>query len=293
MYYVLSIVIGIIIAVMVSVNGQLTMEYGLYLATVMIHITGIITVFVAMILRKEKFRFSRKLHWFIYTGGALGVVTTLFNNLAFGKISVSAILALSLFGQSLTSIVIDQFGLFHMEKRTFCKLKWVGIFLVIIGIAYMTVPIKIDAFIPIIVSFVTGLTIVVSRTTNAVIAKKSGALSSSMLNYLLGFVVSFMVLIFAGSLPHLGQVCLSPRIFIYLGGMLGAIAVILSNLTVAKISSFYMTLFLFVGQTSTGIILDFMITKKLDIHILMGAIFVSLGLCFNLYLDNRKTKITQ
>lgn len=291
MYYLLSIIIGTIIAVMVGVNGQLTMKYGLYLATVMIHIAGILMVLLTMIWRKEKFHINRKFQWFIYTGGALGVVTTLFNNLAFGKISVSAILALSLFGQSLTSIVIDEFGLFHMEKRPFCRLKWIGILLVIIGIGYMTFPIKIIAFMPIMVSFITGLTIVVSRTTNAVIAEKNGALSSSMLNYVVGLTISILVLFLAGGFPQLSHISFSPRIFIYLGGALGAIAVILSNLTVAKISSFYMTLFLFVGQTSTGILLDFMITRKLDIHILIGAIFVSLGLCFNLYLDNRKLKI--
>ena len=62
MYFVISILIGFVIAVMVGMNGQLTITYGLYLATVMIHIVGIVTVFISMLIKKEKFHFSRKFH---------------------------------------------------------------------------------------------------------------------------------------------------------------------------------------------------------------------------------------
>ncbi len=55
----------------------------------------------------------------MYLGGAIGVLTTLFHNLAFTKISVTSIIALSLFGQTITSLIVDKFGIFGMQKRVF------------------------------------------------------------------------------------------------------------------------------------------------------------------------------
>lgn len=194
MYYLYSILIGILIATMIVVNGGLTSHYGVYAATAIIHFIGLIFVYVLLKIKHEKVLsnkhswipwrqskmeediHNKKLPFYLYLGGALGMLTTVFNNVAFGKISVSAILALGLLGQSIVSLFIDQFGLFGMPKCSFPKKKLIGIFFVILGIMFMVSLYEVGMIIAIIVSLMAGVTIVVSRTINACLAQETSLL---------------------------------------------------------------------------------------------------------------------
>ena len=115
MYYFASLMIGILVAVMIAFNGGLTTLYGMYSATVIIHIVGLLLIGGMILLRREK-PFAKRLPWYLYIGGVLGVATTASVNFAIGKISLSAILALGLFGQSVAGALVDQFGWFGMKK---------------------------------------------------------------------------------------------------------------------------------------------------------------------------------
>lgn len=138
MYYLLSILSGVLIAIMVTLNGSLTTWHGVYLASVIIHFVGLVFVVLFMKFRKEKiFGSHKRLPFYLYLGGAVGVITTVTNNMAFGKISVSAILALALLGQSISAIVIDHFGLFHMKVQKFNPKKLFGYAFVLVGIFFL------------------------------------------------------------------------------------------------------------------------------------------------------------
>jgi len=137
MYYFLAVFAGVLIAGMVVQNGRLTDFYGLYPATLLIHAVGLLTSLLFAAIKKDPVFRRKRFHWKYYIGGAVGAATTLFNNMAFGYISVSAILALTLLGQSVTSFVIDEFGLFEMPKQRFDRRKIIGLLLISIGIALM------------------------------------------------------------------------------------------------------------------------------------------------------------
>ncbi len=136
MYYFLSVFTGAIIAIMIAINGVLTSHYSLYLATVIIHIIGLIVITLILIRHKENPApwKNKQLPLFLYSGGLVGVATTVFNNLAFGKISMSAILALVLLGQSIASIIIDHYGWLDMPYQPFNKKKLIGLSFIILGI---------------------------------------------------------------------------------------------------------------------------------------------------------------
>lgn len=95
MYYLLSLFSGILISLMVALNGGLTEKYGAYSATVFIHLTGLFLISALLVIHRDR-PFLRRCTWPLYLGGAIGVATTVFTNMAFGRISVSAILALGL-----------------------------------------------------------------------------------------------------------------------------------------------------------------------------------------------------
>lgn len=126
MYYLLAMFVGFLVAVMLVINGGLTAVYGAWLATIIIHVVGLVAILIVYAFRPGPLIPKIRIPLYYFLGGALGVGTTLFNNMAFGVISLSSITGLGLLGQSLTSLIIDHFGIMGMEKRPFQKRKLIG-----------------------------------------------------------------------------------------------------------------------------------------------------------------------
>jgi len=81
----------------------------------------------------------------------------------------------------------------------------------------------------------------------------------------------------------------SPNWYIYMGGVIGIVVIVLSNITVIKVSAFYLTLLVFVGQIATGVVVDAVIAQEISYRNLIGGVLVAVGLCVNLLLDKYKT----
>ena len=75
------------------------------------------------------------------------------------------------------------------------------------------------------------------------------------------------------------------RLWIYLGGALGVIVVMLLNITVPKIPGFQLTLLVFVGQVFTGILLDSAAGSYHTGTSLWGGIIIAAGLAVNMILE--------
>lgn len=287
MFYLLSMLTGALIALMVAVNGALTGYWGVYPATVAIHVVGLALITVACLLRREKPWTRRGLPLWMYAGGLIGVATTVFNNLAFGRISLSAIVALSLLGQAVTALVIDQFALMGMPRRAFRPAKLAGLLFMLAGCAYMLRGTAFD-LIPVVVSLLAGVSVVISRTVNARLCGRSSETVSTWFNYVTGLLLSAIVLLLVGrgelAVADFGGA--SP--WMYLGGALGVAVVLLSNATVERISAFYMTLLLFVGQVFAGIVVDMALVGAFSMTSLIGGALVAIGMVLNLWLDQTR-----
>ncbi len=135
----ISAFIGALIAIMIMFNGTLSNSFGNYMSTIIIHIVGLFFIVLILILSKSKIKIDSEVPLYLYSAGAIGVFTVLFNNLSFSILGVSIPIALGLLGQSLTSIVIDHFGLLGMKTLKFDKKKYIGLLLIIIGIFIMTI----------------------------------------------------------------------------------------------------------------------------------------------------------
>jgi transporter family-2 protein len=285
----LTVLAGILIAVMVTINGGLSDTYGVYSATVIIHTVGVSFVSVLVAVQRKSLKSGEKLPLHYYLGGAVGVGTVVFNNMAFGRISVTAILALSLLGSVLCSLVVDQYGWFGMARHPVSAKKLPGIALAVLGIAWMLWPFDMRVVVPVIVSLMTGVTIVVSRSLNARLTCKTGMLQSTFFNYAVGLTVSAAILlIFGQGEPMMAGLEFSPRVWIYAGGMLGACIVTLFNVVSVKLSSFYVSLLSFVGQIFAGVALDVLLTGAFSLPNLIGGILVTAGLAQNLWIDKKE-----
>ena len=284
----LSVLAGVLIAIMVTINGGLSDTYGVYSATVIIHMVGVSFVSILVAVRRKCLKSGEKLPLHYYLGGAVGVGTVVFNNMAFGHISVTAILALSLLGSVLCSLVIDQFGWFGMARHPVSVKKLPGIALAVLGIGWMLWPFDMRVAVPVIVSLLTGVTIVVSRSLNACLTCKTGMLQSTFFNYAVGLTVSAVILlIFGRGETMMAGFEFSPRVWIYTGGMLGACIVTLFNAVSVKLSSFYVSLLSFVGQIFAGVALDALLAGAFSLPNLIGGALVATGLAQNLWVDRK------
>ncbi len=281
MYSIFSVLCGLIIAIMIVINGELSATYDVFIATAIIHIVGVMFSFAVIKITKKELKFIRGLPFWAYLGGAFGILTTIFNNYAFGKISVTSIMALGLFGQMATSLVIDSFGLFGMKKHLFQKSALIGLAFSLLGVIVMLDNTVSTGLISVIFSFGAGITVVLTRTVNGTLSKHTGALQGSFINHLVGLPISIVVAL-AVSANAISSFSFSPHLYIYLGGTLGVTVVLLSNLTVRKMPAYKLTTLMFCGQIFTGIVIDLIISRAYDFTSLLGGLLVSAGFLVNI-----------
>ncbi|WP_070000068.1 DMT family transporter [Cellulosilyticum sp. I15G10I2] len=140
----------------------------------------------------------------------------------------------------------------------------------------------------IILSFLAGVSIVAARIINANLAKRIGVFEGTFFNYVVGLLFSFTILIFSQeTLYPLRANLHNIPWWAYLGGLIGVLIVILSTYMTSKISSFYLTLLVFIGQFFVGIIIDYMRFDLLSAGKILGGFFVLAGLTYNLIIDKK------
>lgn len=139
MYNILALFIGSLVSIMITFNSQLQQKVGLSYSLIIIHIVGLITTIIVMIVLKEKFKIKNKLPIYLFLGGAVGVVLTLCNILTINKIGVTLTTSLGMFGQITFSSLVDSYGLFGMTKYKFNRKKLIGFFIIILGLVVMSI----------------------------------------------------------------------------------------------------------------------------------------------------------
>lgn len=145
----------------------------------------------------------------------------------------------------------------------------------------------------ILIAILSGITNVISRSVNFVLSEKIGVYQSTFFNYVFGLLGSLILLVASGETFKLfATSSYSGSWIIYTGGLVGVVVVSLQVFLSSRVSSFYLTLLLFIGQLFTGIIIDCISTGNLSIYQIIGCILVIVGLGYNLYIDKRIKKET-
>lgn len=137
MEFILAILADTIVTIMNVFNGQLSNQVGVYLSTVIIHLVGLFTLIIIMIIKKQKISFQNHIPLILYTGGMIGVFTVLFNVMSISTIGAALVTALGLLGQMLTSLVLEYKGWLGAKKRTLTFQKVISLVIVMIGIGVM------------------------------------------------------------------------------------------------------------------------------------------------------------
>ena len=141
----------------------------------------------------------------------------------------------------------------------------------------------------ILLSILTGVIIVLSRILNTKLSYEIGLIESSYFNYLTAAVTSIVLFLVIGEQFNISSFKNVP-IYGYLGGILGVMIVILNSVVSPKLSAFYVTLLIFIGQLFTGIAIDWIISGIVPLNKILGGIIVVIGLSYNLIIDAKDSK---
>jgi len=135
----LALTAGVLIAVMVTVNGMLAATLGTGISLVVIHLVGLMTAGVALVIKKSTRNIIKGVPFGYLLGGAVGVITVLLNNICVNNIGVTMTLGLVLVGQIIASAIVEHFGLLGMQKKKISFKKAPAYILMIAGAVIMIV----------------------------------------------------------------------------------------------------------------------------------------------------------
>lgn len=290
MYRLMCLLSGVILGFVIVINGSLTGYYGAYIATVIIHIVGTTVSYLVMKASKQAWRAEEKLPLWMYSGGLIGILTTIFQGIAFGQLGATTVMALCLFGQAATSLVVDTFGLFGMNKQTVNKGMVLGVAVSLCGVVYMLLgdgELKAFAMLLAAASGVSGVT---SRLANAQLSARTSAMGSSFTNHWVGLVGSVALLLLVQPNFVAGLSVPDVPAWVYIGGAFGVLMVLLWNIAGLKVSAFELTLLSFIGQVFTGIVLDMLLGNGFSREIFIGGTFVVAGVLLNMFAGRKKTE---
>ncbi len=137
MYNLLAICVGFLLTLMTALNTGLSNYVSLPLILVIFHFSAAVICFIFILGARQELKFNANLPSLFYLGGAIGFFSVLLNSVCMSKMGASLTAAIVIFGQMLTSAVIDNFGLFRMPVRKFNFKKILGFGVISIGLALM------------------------------------------------------------------------------------------------------------------------------------------------------------
>ncbi len=135
MYKTYAFLTGIVISIMLLSNAIMTRTVGNFTGILLIHIIGFMGSIVLFLASRAKIASLKGIALIYLFGGTTGYMTVYFSNLAFITLGATLTLMLSMFGQIATSTIVDHYGILGMEKFPFKKEKFIGLTLMLIGVA--------------------------------------------------------------------------------------------------------------------------------------------------------------
>lgn len=143
----------------------------------------------------------------------------------------------------------------------------------------------------IIIAFIAGALVILSMVINSRLSDKIGVFPGTLVNYIVGLIgITIFLLIKDGGISISLKQLQNIPLWAYLGGVIGVTVVSASNVVIPKIPTIYSTLLNFIGQITTGMVVDFISVNTISMGKIFGSILILLGLLYNLYVDRRELK---
>lgn len=135
LYLMLSFISGSIIIISMTLNARLSSYMGLLEGTLVNFISGLCPAIIYLLINYNKFKVSKELilsvPFWMYLGGAIGVLVVSVSNYVVPKIPTIYVTLLIFIGQLIVGIIVD-----YCSGMTISKGKLIGGGLIILGLFY-------------------------------------------------------------------------------------------------------------------------------------------------------------
>jgi len=286
MYHFMAAGLGVLIALMITVNSRFAAALGNLPSSLLVHLTGLALVSLILLIRREE-KTGITVPFYLRLGGFVGVSLVLFNNICFLALGASLTISLGIVGQTLGGQIVDATGFLGMKKHPFLPAKLPGWALVLAGALLMTGG-SPGNWPYMVLAFVTGALVMLASVLNAQLGRRMGLFRATRINYIAGLItVGVLLLIFQTSLDSYRNLPEVPLLIILGGGTLGVLVTTGMNFVIPRIPAVYSTILIFLGQVSAGLLIDIAMTRSVSWPKTAGAAIILLGLFQKSRVDRR------
>lgn len=127
---IIAAIAGMAMALQGSFNAILGKIIGTLETTLVVHLVGIAVVIIALFLFKlgtGNLALIKNAPWYTFLGGVLGVLIIFGVAVSIPRTGVANATTAIITGQLLTALIIDQYGLFGLDKVPFTFWKGLGL----------------------------------------------------------------------------------------------------------------------------------------------------------------------
>lgn len=297
-YSLVAFLTGAVISVMVLFNTEFGNMSSNETSIIINQIVGILSLTIVMLATAKNKNLNpvrKPSKWYMYFGGCFGLIILVCNFYGVLYLGVTLSMACAVFGQSLMGLIMDLTGFMGMEKRKTNYKKIISIAISFIGILIMSIFSESSSnsnIIFILLSILAGILTMTQMSYNSTFAKSKGVLFSARQNVISGLGAALIYALIFFRPETIQGMKLVPSIPIYIilmGGLLGSVVVCSTNIVIPKIPAIYSALLMSSGQILMSIILDKMIKNIFSMPLLIGTIFILLGI-FGNFLAERPEK---
>lgn len=307
LFYILGLAAGLILPLQTSANTKLSKKCGSSVFASLFTFTEALIILSIFVLISEKsisinFTLLAKQPWWIWTGGAWGVIFVAMSALLCAKIGVVQTTILPVFGQIVMSILIDSFGLFNSTVIPVTTFKILGAILVFAGIVVSNVKIgekkekteaekkdfSLKTFFYMLAGILVGMIGAIQTAINAQVGIVLNSTSKATILSFAGGIIfalflSIFIIIKSKGMPFNKNE--TRTWWMYTGGILGLIYVYANIALATKAGTAITVVMMLLGSTAGGLVIDtlglFETTKqKLSLQKIAGLLILIVGVIF-------------
>jgi len=194
-------------------------------------------------------------------GGLIGAGYVATTTLTVARIGAGAVVAATITGQLMSSLLIDDMGLVGIDAVPLSFLRLCGALLLVAGTLLVVRRKASDAglersdLLALFAVFVVGLMVGIQHPLNGLLAETSGDLLAALTNFVVGSALLLVIVVVTGRAPKLAGVRQAPP-WKLIGGLIGVITVVAALSAVSVIGAAGLTAALITGQLIGSIALD-------------------------------------
>lgn len=298
LFFILALCTGALLSISIFYNAELGLATTNEVSMITNQLVGVIFLSAIMFAGKKSSFINptakKPAKWYMYFAGLFGLIIMTANYYGLTNLGVTLSTAGVILGQGLTGLITDLTGFLGMKKRKIEKGKVISLCVSSIGIIIMTAFSQqniLTNILYILLCIFCGSLSMIQMIYNASLANSRGIFFSARQNVLSGVLACtlFAFIVFPkGTISGFQVLPSIPLHIILLGGLTGGVYVLATNIVVPQIPAVISALLLASGQIIMSVILDKVFKGIFSLPLLIGTIFIMLGVFINYFADKNK-----